>query len=66
MTATHPDVVSAVQLAMEKARTTPLEHTQEMYMEALRDGVTEAEQRRRRDNPTGPRSDWGSLLPLGK
>lgn len=56
MTANHPDVVNAVQLAVGKARTANLEHTQEMYMEALRDGVTEAEQRRRKDNPNGPRS----------
>ena len=62
MTANHPEVVNAVQLAVEKARIANLEHTQEMCMEALRNGVTEAEQRRREDNPNGPRSLWQCIV----
>ncbi len=56
VTASHPDVVAAVQLAVEKARTTPPEETQEMYMEALSEGIRKAEEKRRKDDPSGPKS----------
>ncbi len=58
VTANHPDVVAAVQLAVEKARNTPPEDTQEMYMEALTEGVRKAEQKRKENNPSGPRSGF--------
>lgn len=56
VTANHPDVVTAVHLAVEKACNTPLEDTQEMYMEALTEGINKAEQKHRKDYPSGPRS----------
>ena len=55
VTADHPDVQRAVTAAEQKARSTPPELTQEMYMEALRTGVEAAEERRRKMDPQGPK-----------
>lgn len=55
VTSDHPDVVEAVNIAVERARTSPLEYTQDMYTEALSAGVEEAERIRRESDPNGPR-----------
>ena len=51
--ADDPRVVEAVNAAAEKARNSPIEITQEMYMEALQCGINSAETKRREDNPHG-------------
>ncbi|XP_064400448.1 adenylate kinase 9-like [Halichondria panicea] len=55
VTAENPDVVMAVRVAIEKAQNTPREYTQDMYMEALREGIVKAEEKLRHHNPSGPR-----------
>ncbi len=55
VTAENPDVVMAVSVAIQKTHNTPLEYTQEMYMEALREGIVKAEEKRRHHSPSGPR-----------
>ena len=59
VTADHPGVQQAVAAAEQKARETPPELTQEMYMVALKTGVEEAEKKRRRE-PQGPRFDFNT------
>ncbi len=48
-----PRVVEAVNAAAENARNSPIEITQEMYMEALRIGISAAETKRREMDPHG-------------
>ena len=55
VTAEHPEVQKAVAEAEEKARGSPPTLTLEMYMEALKTGIEQAEERRRQSNPQGPR-----------
>ncbi len=71
VTAENPDVVMAVRVAIEKAQNTPREYTQDMYMEALREGIVKAEEKLRHHNPSGPRYyvcsghsgiHWNSLI----
>lgn len=56
MTAEHPDVIKAVNAAIEKASSAPLDYTPEMYMEALKEGVDRAEEKQRENDPLGPKS----------
>ena len=55
MTAEHPEVQKAVAEAEERARGSPPSLTQEMYMEALKTGIEQAEERRRQGDPQGSR-----------
>lgn len=55
VTAEHPDVAKAIAAAVEKVNNSPVEITQEMYMEALKNGIESAHQKRREENPDGPR-----------
>lgn len=48
-----PRVIEAVNAAAEKARNSPIEITQEMYMEALKWGISAAETKRREVDPHG-------------
>ena len=63
MTAEHPEAQKAVAEAEEKARGSPPTLTQEMYMEALKTGIEQAEERRRQSNPQDPRWErWVETL----
>ena len=53
VTVGDPRVIEAVNAAAEKARNSPIEITQEMYMEALRRGISEAETKRKEVDPHG-------------
>ena len=47
VTVNHPQVIEAVTIAAEKARNSSVEITEEMYVEALKTGITVAEKKRR-------------------
>ena len=51
----HPDVMKAVEVATVNINSSPVSITQEMYMEALKNGIDMAEQKKRMKNPNGPR-----------
>ena len=53
VTVDDPRVVEAVDTAAEKASNSPIEITQEMYMEALKSGISAAEMKRREADPHG-------------
>lgn len=53
VTVGDPRVIEAVNAAAEKARSSPIEITQEMYMEALKRGISEAETKRKEVDPHG-------------
>ena len=53
VTEDHPDVQKAVAAAVEKARSSPPEPTQENFVEALKAGVQKAEEMRREKDPQG-------------
>ena len=53
VTVGDPRVMEAVDAAAEKAKNSPFEITQEMYMEALKRGIRAAEAKRREVVPHG-------------
>lgn len=53
VTVDHPQVIEAVAIATEKARNSLVEITEEMYVEALKTGITAAENKRRENKPCG-------------
>ena len=53
VTADHPQVIEAVAIAAEKARNSLVEITEEMYIEALKTGITAAEKKRREKKSCG-------------
>ena len=53
VSADHPGVRSAVEEAESRARSANLEVTPDMYMQALKRGIQQAEQRKREADPTG-------------
>lgn len=50
----HPDVIEAVEKAVAEVNSSTISISQDMYLEALRNGVSIAEERRREKNPAGP------------
>ena len=55
ITEDHPEIQHAIKIAEEKVRASPVEPSSEMYIEALAEGIKEAEQRRRDDTQDGRR-----------
>ena len=53
VTVDDPRVVEAVRAAAENARNFSIEITQEMYMEALKTGISAAEAKKREVDPHG-------------
>ena len=51
----HPDVRKAVEEATATIDASTITVTQELYMEALRNGISMAEERKREKNPSGPK-----------
>ena len=51
----HPDIVKAVQEATAIIDASSVSISQEMYIEALKNGISMAEEKKKEKNPTGPK-----------
>ena len=51
----HPDVVKAVEEAIATIDASSITISQDMYMEALKNGISMAEEKKKEINPTGPK-----------
>ena len=51
----HPEVVKAVEEAVATTDASSISITQEMYVEALKNGIMMAEEKKREKNPSGPK-----------